>query len=137
MSRIADPSGQGSVTFLKVSAEAARAQADAVDRQRTAGVRLAPFAGLPISFKDRFDIRGEVTTAGSRVLQATAPAERGAPAVASLRAAGFIVIGRTNMTEFAFSGLGINPHYGTPLNVFDRATGRIPGGSSSGSAVAV
>jgi aspartyl-tRNA(Asn)/glutamyl-tRNA(Gln) amidotransferase subunit A len=82
-------------------------------------------------------MRGEVTTAGSRVLQSAPPAECDAPAVAALRAAGFIVIGRTNMTEFAFSGLGLNPHYGTPLNIFDRATGRIPGGSSSGSAVAI
>jgi aspartyl-tRNA(Asn)/glutamyl-tRNA(Gln) amidotransferase subunit A len=100
-------------------------------------VNLPPFAGIPIAIKDLFDVRGEVTTAGSRVLQSAPAAERDAPAVAALRAAGFIVIGRTNMTEFAFSGLGLNPHYGTPLNIFDRATGRIPGGSSSGSAVAI
>lgn len=134
---IEDPAGQGRTTFLTVSAETARAQADAVDRQRAAGVTLPPFAGVPIAIKDLFDMRGEVTTAGSRVLRSAPPAERDAPVVASLRAAGFIVIGRTNMTEFAFSGLGLNPHYGTPLNVFDRATGRIPGGSSSGAAVAV
>ncbi|HEY7640753.1 MAG TPA: amidase [Steroidobacteraceae bacterium] len=135
--RIEDPTGQGRITFLKVAAEAARAQADAVDRQRAAGVSLPPFAGVPIAIKDLFDLRGDVTTAGSRVLRNAPPAERDAPAVALLRAAGFIVIGRTNMTEFAFSGLGLNPHYGTPLNVFDRATGRIPGGSSSGAAVAI
>jgi aspartyl-tRNA(Asn)/glutamyl-tRNA(Gln) amidotransferase subunit A len=135
--RIEDPQGQGRSVFLQVSAAAARAQADAVDRQRTAGVSLPPFAGVPIAIKDLFDLRGEVTTAGSRVLRNASPAQHDAPAVALLRAAGFIVIGRTNMTEFAFSGLGLNPHYGTPLNVFDRATGRIPGGSSSGSAVAV
>jgi aspartyl-tRNA(Asn)/glutamyl-tRNA(Gln) amidotransferase subunit A len=135
--RIEDPAGQGRITFLKVAAETARAQADAVDRQRAAGVSLPPFAGVPIAIKDLFDMRGDVTTAGSRVLRAEPPAERDAPAVALLRAAGFIVIGRTNMTEFAFSGLGLNPHYGTPLNVFDRATGRIPGGSSSGAAVAL
>lgn len=135
--RIEDPAGQGRTTFLKVSAEAARAQADAVDRQRAAGVSLPPFAGVPIAIKDLFDMRGDVTTAGSRVLRDAPPAQRDAPTVALLRAAGFIVLGRTNMTEFAFSGLGLNPHYGTPLNVFDRATGRIPGGSSSGTAVAV
>lgn len=135
--RIEDPAGQGRTTFLKVSAETARAQADAVDRQRAAAVTLPPFAGVPIAIKDLFDVRGDVTTAGSRVLRSAPPAERDAPVVALLRAAGFIVIGRTNMTEFAFSGLGLNPHYGTPLNVFDRATGRIPGGSSSGAAVAI
>jgi aspartyl-tRNA(Asn)/glutamyl-tRNA(Gln) amidotransferase subunit A len=137
LARIEDASGQGAKTFLKVAATTARAEADAVDRQRRAGVGLPPFAGIPISIKDLFDIRGDVTTAGSRVLRTAPPAERDAPAVARLRAAGFIVIGRTNMTEFAFSGLGLNPHYGTPLNVFDRSTGRIPGGSSSGAAVAV
>lgn len=135
--RIEDPAGQGRIAFLKVAAESARAQADAVDRQRAAGVTLPPFAGVPLAVKDLFDVRGDVTTAGSRVLRGAPPAERDAPAVAALRAAGFIVIGRTNMTEFAFSGLGLNPHYGTPLNVFDRATGRIPGGSSSGAAVAI
>jgi len=137
LQRIADPAGQGRIAFLKVAAETAREQADAVDRQRAAGATLPPFAGVPIAIKDLFDIRGDVTTAGSRVLQGASPAERDAPVVAALRAAGFIIIGRTNMTEFAFSGLGLNPHYGTPLNVFDRATGRIPGGSSSGAAVAV
>jgi aspartyl-tRNA(Asn)/glutamyl-tRNA(Gln) amidotransferase subunit A len=80
---------------------------------------------------------GDVTTAGSRALKDAAPAARDAPCVARLRAAGFIPIGRTNMTEFAFSGLGINPHYGTPLNPYDRSAGRIPGGSSSGAAVSV
>ena len=137
LARIEDPAGQGAKTFLKVAAATARAEADAVDRQRRAGVSLPPFAGIPISIKDLFDIRGDVTTAGSRVLRSAPPAERDAPAVARLRAAGFIVIGRTNMTEFAFSGLGLNPHYGTPLNVFDRSTGRIPGGSSSGAAIAI
>jgi aspartyl-tRNA(Asn)/glutamyl-tRNA(Gln) amidotransferase subunit A len=135
--RIEDPAGQGRIAFLKVAAETARAQADDVDRQRAGGATLPRFAGVPIAIKDLFDIRGEVTTAGSRVLRNAPPAGRDAAAVAALRAAGFIVIGRTNMTEFAFSGLGLNPHYGTPLNVFDRATGRIPGGSSSGAAVAV
>ena len=96
-----------------------------------------PFAGIPVSIKDLFDIAGDVTTAGSIALRDQRPAAQDAPAVARLRAAGFISIGRSNMTEFAFSGLGINPHYGTPLNPFDRQAARIPGGSSSGAAVSV
>lgn len=137
VARIEDAAGQGAKTFIKVAAATARAEADAVDSQRRAGVGLPLFAGIPVSIKDLFDIRGDVTTAGSKVLRNAPPAAQDAPAVARLRAAGFIVIGRTNMTEFAFSGLGLNPHYGTPLNVFDRAVGRIPGGSSSGAAIAV
>src|SRR5207237_10776560 len=84
-----------------------------------------------------FDIAGEVTTAGSKVLRDAAPASADAVAVARLRAAGAVVIGRSNMSEFAFSGIGINPHYGTPANPYDRGRRRIPGGSSSGSAVSV
>jgi aspartyl-tRNA(Asn)/glutamyl-tRNA(Gln) amidotransferase subunit A len=90
-----------------------------------------------VSIKDLFDIAGDVTTAGSTVLRDAAPAKQDAPSVARLRAAGFIPIGRTNMTEFAFSGLGINPHYGTPANAYDRKAARIPGGSSSGAVVSV
>src|SRR5690606_36272351 len=83
------------------------------------------------------DLAGEVTTEGSAVLKDEPPATRDAPAVSRLKAAGFIVLGRTNMTEFAYSGVGLNPHYGTPKSAWDRATGRIPGGSSSGAAVSV
>src|SRR5262249_27197304 len=97
----------------------------------------SPFAGIPVSIKDLFDIAGDVTTAGSVALRDHAPAKADAPAVARLKAAGFVVIGRTNMTEFAFSGLGLNPHYGTPKNPYDRTAGRIPGGSSSGAAVSI
>src|SRR5262249_57867217 len=97
----------------------------------------SPFAGIPVSIKDLFDIAGDVTTAGSVALRDHAPAMRDAPAVARLKAAGFVVVGRTNMTEFAFSGLGLNPHYSTPKNSYDRAAGRIPGGSSSGAAVSI
>src|SRR5579883_2416873 len=100
----------------------ARAQADAVDRLRAAGAALPPLAGLPVSVKDLFDVAGSVTTAGSVVLQSRPPAQRDATVVARLRAAGCIVLGRTNMTELAYSGLGLNPHHGTPLNPFDRAT---------------
>ena len=86
--------------------------------------------------KDLFDEAGRTTAAGSVVLRDAPPAAADAPAVARLRRAGFVVIGRTGMTEFAFSGLGVNPHHGTPPSPWDRATGRLPGGSSSGAAVA-
>jgi aspartyl-tRNA(Asn)/glutamyl-tRNA(Gln) amidotransferase subunit A len=99
-----------------------------------AGLALA---GIPVSIKDLFDVAGEVTAAGSKVLAQSAPAQADCPAVARLRAAGATLVGRTNMVEFAFSGVGINPHYGTPANPADPATARIPGGSSSGAAVSV
>ncbi len=134
---IEDPAGEGSRAFISVAADRARAEADAWDSLRSAGAWVPPFAGIPVAVKDLADVAGDVTTAGSTALAARAPAESDAPAVNRLRSAGFTVIGRTNMTEFAFSGLGLNPHYGTPASPWDRATGRIPGGSSSGSAVAV
>ena len=129
-------SGQGSLVFTKVHRDKALAQAELVDLARNKGLYLAPYAGIPVSVKDLFDVAGDVTTAGSRVLSEEMPAKNDAVVVERLKSAGFIVIGRTNMTEFAYSGLGINPHNGTPLNPYDRATGRIPGGSSSGAAVA-
>lgn len=100
-----------------------------------------PLSGLPVTVKDLFDVEGEVTTAGSRVLGpegvGRAPAHRDAPAVARLRAAGATLFGRTNMSEFAFSGVGVNPHFGTPPNPADARVPRIPGGSTSGGAVSV
>lgn len=137
LARIDAPDGEGRLAFIKVHREAALIAAEAMDRLRAAGLAPSPFAGIPISVKDLFDLAGEPTTAGSTVLADAAPAERDAPAIARLRRAGFIVMGRTNMTEFAFSGLGLNPHYGTPASPYDRATRRIPGGSSSGAAVSV
>src|SRR6185295_5063900 len=137
LARIRDPQGEGARAFISVSSDAARAQADEVDRGRAAGQSLPVFAGIPLAIKDLFDVAGEVTKAGSRVLANQPPAARDAPVIARLRAAGFIFIGRSNMTEFAYSGLGLNPHYGTPLSTFDRATRRIPGGSTSGGGVAV
>lgn len=137
LSRIEDPAGEGAHSFISVDAKQARATADACDALRAAGAPLGPFAGIPMSIKDLFDIEGQVTRAGSRVLDDAAPAAADAPAVARLRAAGFILIGRTNMTEFAYSGLGLNPHYGTPRSVWDRQNGRVPGGSSSGAAISV
>ena len=137
LARIADANGEGGRVFTKVHAQAALAAADASDRLRKQGVVPSPLAGLPVSIKDLFDIAGDVTTAGSKVLRDQPPAGADAVAVAGLRAAGAVVIGRSNMTEFAFSGIGINPHYGTPANPYDRASRRIPGGSSSGAAVSV
>src|SRR5215510_9513587 len=137
LARISDPAGEGKRVFLKVHAEAALAAADYYDHLRARGAAPSRFAGIPVSIKDLFDIAGDVTTAGSTVLRDAPPAKHDAPAVARLRAAGFIPIGRSNMTEFAFSGLGINPHYDTPRNPYDRKTGRVPGGSSAGAPVSI
>ncbi len=137
LARIADPAGEGSRAFIRVDAEHARAAADAFDKLRAAGVAPSPYAGIPVAIKDLADIKGQVTTAGSKALRDAPPATSDAPAVARLRRAGFIVIGRANMTEFAYSGLGINPHYGTPASPWQRSERRVPGGSSSGSGVSV
>src|SRR6202158_834987 len=137
LARIADTSGEGTRAFIHVDAEAAIEAAEAMDRLREVKAAPSPFAGIPISIKDLFDIKGQVTRAGSRALDDSPPAEADAPAVARLRRAGFIVIGRTNMTEFAYSGMGINPHYGTPKSAWQRSVGHVPGGSSSGAAVSV
>lgn len=137
LARIADASGEGMRTFIHVDKEAAIEAADAMDRLRKANAAPTPYAGIPVSIKDLFDIKGQVTRAGSRALEDSAPAEVDAPAVARLRRAGFVVIGRTNMTEFAYSGIGINPHYGTPKGAWQRNVGHVPGGSSSGAAVSV
>lgn len=137
LARIADPAGEGARAFVHVDKAAALAAADAMDHLRKAQAAPSPYAGIPISIKDLFDIKGQVTRAGSRALEDSAPAEADAPVVARLRRAGFIVIGRTNMTEFAYSGIGINPHYGTPKSAFNRSVGHVPGGSSSGAAVSI
>src|ERR1700681_2001910 len=137
LARIADASGEGARAFIHVDAEAAIEAAEAMDRLREVKAAPSPFAGIPISIKDLFDIKGQVTRAGSRALDDSPPAEADAPVVARLRRAGFIVIGRTNMTEFAYSGIGINPHYGTPKSAWQRSVGHVPGGSSSGAAVSV
>jgi aspartyl-tRNA(Asn)/glutamyl-tRNA(Gln) amidotransferase subunit A len=145
LARIAEPDGEGRRAFLEVHADSARAEADHADRLRKAGVRRSPVDGLPVSLKDLFDVAGQVTRAGSRILDKAPPAAADAAAVARLRAAGAIFIGRTNMVEFAFGGVGLNSHYGTPRNPWDRPKGsaaggplggRVPGGSSSGAAVA-
>ncbi|KAF3996731.1 amidase [Glaciimonas immobilis] len=130
-------SGEGSRVFTELYETAARAAAQASDLLRASGQTRSPIDGLPISIKDLFDVAGSVTRAGSVALNDASPAQVSAVVVQRLVAAGAVIIGRTNMTEFAYSGLGINPHYGTPRNPWDRSVGRIPGGSSSGAAVSV
>ncbi|MET0239750.1 MAG: amidase [Sphingobium sp.] len=130
-----EQSDAAAVFTLRLDDEA-RAFAAAADARRAARSR-ARFLGVPITVKDNIDLMGHATTAGSRRLVDAPAARRDAPAVERLRQAGFIVLGRTNMTEFAFSGLGINPHHGTPANPAFSGEQRIPGGSSSGAAVSV
>jgi aspartyl-tRNA(Asn)/glutamyl-tRNA(Gln) amidotransferase subunit A len=137
LERIADPAGEGARAFIRVHADSALAAARASDAARRSGQVPSPLAGIPISVKDLFDLGGEITRAGSIVLDSAAPVIRDAPAIARLKAAGLILVGRTNMTEFAYGANGMNQHYGTPLNPWDRATRRIPGGSTSGGAVSV
>lgn len=123
--------------FTRLYPGSARAAADRADALRAAGVDGLPLAGLPISIKDLVDIAGETTMAGSLALRDAAPARADAPIVNRLRIAGAAIVGKTNMTEFAFSAVGLNPHHGTPANPADPHTARIPGGSSSGAAVSV
>ena len=140
LERIADPAGQGATVFMHVDADAARAAADAHDRLRAAGTVLSPLAGIPVSVKDLFDIEGQPTRAGSIALADAPPAKADALTVARLKRAGAVIVGRTNMSEFAFSGLGLNPHYGHPLSPYRRGVKgdeRISGGSSSGAAASV
>ncbi|MBS7812497.1 amidase [Roseococcus pinisoli] len=128
--------GEGPRVFTEIHAKAARDSALAMDQLRLVGRAPSRFAGIPITVKDLFDEAGHVTRAGSIARDGAAPATATAPVVARLERQGFVVVGRTNMTEFAFSGLGVNPHYGTPKSAWDRETGRLPGGSSSGAGVA-
>ena len=137
LARIADPAGEGVRVFTKVYPGQARTAAQASDLLRGAGLARSAIDGLPISIKDLFDVAGDITMAGSVVLADAPPATENAVIVQRLLAAGAVIVGRTNMTEFAYSGIGMNPHYGTPRNPWDRETGRIPGGSSSGAAVSV
>ena len=132
---IADAGAEGARIFTQVYSAPALAAAAAADARAAAGITLGPLDGRIVSIKDLFDVAGEATTAGSRVLRDAPPAARDAVIVQRLRAAGAVIIGKTNMTEFAFSGIGINPHYGTPGNARDAT--RIPGGSSAGAGVAL
>lgn len=129
--------GEGPIAYMKLHAERARMEADVSDRLRKAGREVRPLGGIPISLKDLFDEEGHVTTAGSKALADAKPAVSDAPIVAKLRYAGLNILGRNVMTEFAYSGVGLNPHYGTPASPWDRESRRIPGGSTSGGAVSV
>jgi aspartyl-tRNA(Asn)/glutamyl-tRNA(Gln) amidotransferase subunit A len=137
LGRARDPGGEGARVFTQRYEVAALRDAEAWDARHAAGARATALGGLPVSIKDLFDVAGQVTTAGSRVLADAPAATVDADIVLRLRDAGAIVVGKTNMTEFAYSGVGLNPHYGTPRNPFDRSRARIPGGSSSGAAVSV
>jgi len=137
LSNIRNPDGEGARAFTTVYDDAAREHADFLDKTNAVAGAELPLAGMTISIKDLFDIAGEPTLAGSRVLKEAAPAAEDAEIVQRLRKAGAIIIGKTNMTEFAFSGLGLNPHYGTPASPWQRDKRRIPGGSSSGAGISV
>ena len=126
---------QGGHAYVSLAGEQALAEARASDAARAAGLVPSPLAGIPLSIKDLFDVKGQVSSAASLALADAPPAAADAQAVARLRAAGAVLLGRTNMSEFAFSGLGLNPHYGTPRNPLDRD--RVAGGSTSGGAVTV
>jgi aspartyl-tRNA(Asn)/glutamyl-tRNA(Gln) amidotransferase subunit A len=137
LAQIARSDGDGATTYVHVAAAQARQAADAVDARRHARMKVRPLAGIPVSIKDIFDVQGQVTRAGSRALGASSPANADAVAVARWRRSGLVLLGRTNMSEFAYSGLGLNPWFGTPRNPWQREVGRVPGGSSSGAAVSV
>jgi aspartyl-tRNA(Asn)/glutamyl-tRNA(Gln) amidotransferase subunit A len=136
LARIADPNGEGARACLTVYQDAARAAADAADERARFGTSLGPLDGVIVSVKDLFDVAGEPTRAGSKILAEEAkPAAADAAIVQRLRSGGAVIVAKTNMTEFAFSGIGANPHFGTPGNPRDRS--RVPGGSSAGAPVAV
>lgn len=136
LARIDDPKSEGARACLTVYREQAMAAAQAADARAQSGISLGPLDGALVTLKDLFDVAGEVTRAGSKVLAAEGkPAVADAPIVRRLRAAGAVIVAKTNMSEFAFTGIGVNPHYGTPGNAADVA--RVPGGSSSGAGAAV
>lgn len=123
--------------FTRLEAQSALAQARVADAARASGATLGVLHGLPITLKDNIDVAGQTTLAGTLVCKGEPAANHDAPVVQRLRQAGAVLVGQTNMSEFAFSGVGINPHYGTPRNPCDTQVARIPGGSSSGAAVSV
>jgi aspartyl-tRNA(Asn)/glutamyl-tRNA(Gln) amidotransferase subunit A len=135
LQRIRAPELEGAKVFTAVYEAGARREAEASDRRLAAGAPLGPLDGRIVSIKALFDVAGETTTSGSAVLRGHAAAETAAIVVARLRAAGAIVIGKTQMTEFAFSAVGLNPNCGEPGNPHDRS--RVTGGSSSGAVVSV
>jgi aspartyl-tRNA(Asn)/glutamyl-tRNA(Gln) amidotransferase subunit A len=137
LARAKSARGEGKWIFRSLRENAALSEAVEEDLLRMSGGTAAPLAGLPISIKDNVDIAGETTRGGCKLLEDQLPAPCDATVVARLRAAGAVVVGRTNMSELAFSGLGYNRFYGTPANPWDRSARRIPGGSSSGAAISV
>jgi len=124
-----------STVFIAVSAERARREAAASAERLRLGAPRGPLDGVPVAWKDLLDVAGTPTTAASALRRDAPPAAADAPVVARLAAAGMVCVGKTNLSELAYSGLGLNPHFGTPPN--PRGAGRVPGGSSSGSASAV
>ncbi|MFQ5783498.1 MAG: amidase family protein [Alphaproteobacteria bacterium] len=122
--------------YLRTTPDRARAEAQAARARAGAGLRRGPLDGVPVSWKDLFDTAGVATTAATPLLADRVP-ERDCAVLARATRAGLVCLGKTNLTEFAFSGLAINPHYGTPANPFDGDVARVPGGSSAGAAVAV
>ena len=124
-------------SFILVTRERALKEAAASRKRHREGRPAGPLDGVPVAWKDLVDMAGERTTAGSALFVDSALKQNDAPIVANLSAAGLAALGKTNLSEFAFSALGLNPHFGTPRNPRDAATPRIAGGSSSGSAVAV
>ncbi len=141
----AQPDSERDRIFIDFKPEEARKQADIIDQQRKQNRHRSPFAGIAFTSKDIFDLQGQTTCAGSVILKDNPPAKHHAKAIHHLLKAGMINIGRTNMTEFAYSGIGLNPHYGTPASIwksFDKQNKtmrrcHVPGGSSSGAAVSV
>jgi aspartyl-tRNA(Asn)/glutamyl-tRNA(Gln) amidotransferase subunit A len=128
---------RGNPSFILVTRERALAEAAASRERHREGRPAGPLDGVPIAWKDLVDMADERTTAGSALFAESPPKEKDAPIVTNLSAAGLVALGKTNLSEFAFSALGLNPHFGTPRNPRDPATPRIAGGSSSGAAVAV
>jgi aspartyl-tRNA(Asn)/glutamyl-tRNA(Gln) amidotransferase subunit A len=124
-------------SFILVTRKRALDEAEASRKRHREGRAAGPLDGVPIAWKDLVDMAGERTTAGSALYADSPPKEKDAPIVANLAAAGMVALGKTNLSEFAFSALGLNQHFGTPRNPRDLATPRIAGGSSSGAAVAV
>jgi len=124
-------------SFILVTRKRAREEAEASRKRHREGRAAGPLDGVPIAWKDLVDMAGERTTAGSALYADSPPKERDAPIVENLDAAGMVALGKTNLSEFAFSALGLNPHFGTPRNPHDSVTPRVAGGSSSGAAVAV
>ena len=124
-------------SFLVVTRDRALREAEASRKRYGEGRLAGPLDGVPIAWKDLVDMAGERTTAGSALYANSAPKPSDSPIVSRLAAAGMVALGKTNLSEFAFSAIGLNPHFGTPRNPRDPSTPRIAGGSSSGSAVAV